>query len=349
MKSKHLLLLFSLLFVLIYACRDDDGLADGTPERDRGEQQLVDGDSLISYLSQTYWNRVDFEGITNPSINDLVIETYENESDVPAGYAVLLTDPWLVTETIEIFDVDYVYYYLRINQGGGDESPTFSDNVRVTYEGFTLDNEVFDSAINPVDFDLLNLVAGWGRVLPNFNVALSFTSNGDGTITYNDAGVGVMFIPSGLGFFSASAPGVPLYSNLAFKFELYQYEENDHDNDGIPSYLEDVDGDTILTNDDNDNDNILDFTDPDDDNDGIATISEHIWTQYCVDTNLGETEPVLQDLEFEFSRSEEDGQITILTYRLPDVNGNGTFDYLEQSIDTNNFEEFDQNNTDCFE
>ena len=57
-----------------------------------------------------------------------------------------------------------------------------------------MDNTVFDNSYTPADFDLTATIAGWGRVLPEFNNAIDFDINGDGTITYNDPGIGVMFI-----------------------------------------------------------------------------------------------------------------------------------------------------------
>ena len=56
-----------------------------------------------------------------------------------------------------------------------------------------MDNTVFDSSITPVDFDLTSTIAGWGRVLPEFNNAEDFIINSDGTVTYNNPGIGIMF------------------------------------------------------------------------------------------------------------------------------------------------------------
>ena len=67
-----------------------------------------------------------------------------------------------------------------------------------------------------------------------------------------------------------------LSSNLIFKFELYQSEINDHDFDGVPSYLEDIDGDGEVFNDDTDEDEIPDYADQDDDGDGTLTVEEDL-------------------------------------------------------------------------
>ncbi len=337
MKIKSYLLIIAIVITAIYSCRTDDGLDSGIPERDRGEQQIVDNDSLQEYFSVYYYNKDEIAMLVNPGINDIIIERFDAGETVPDGYARLLEE--VTSYTVDLFDVIYEYYVLEINTGGGEESPEFPDNVRVVYSGNTLDGEVFDSAVNPVDFDLLNLVPGWGQVMPRFNVAASFVTNGDGTITYNDPGLGVMFLPSGLGFFSASAPGVPLYSNISFKFELYQYSQNDHDGDLVPSIMENLDGDTIFTEDDDtDGDTVFNFSDTDDDNDGILTILEHKFNEYVI--AAGADDPEFCANEFEVNRSEEDedGMITINTVIFIDSDNNGIYDYLEDNIAVDNSE-----------
>ena len=76
------------------------------------------------------------------------------------------------------------------------------------------------------------------------------------------------------------------YSPLIFQIELFATSLNDHDSDGVPSYLEDLNGDgfftidvdeiTDTTDDDTDDNNILDYVDIDDDGDGVPTINEDI-------------------------------------------------------------------------
>ena len=52
-------------------------------------------------------------------------------------------------------------------------------------------------------------------------------------------------------------------------------ENTDHDNDSVPSYLEDVNGDGVF-DDDTDEDNVVNVFDNDDDGDDILTIDEYI-------------------------------------------------------------------------
>jgi hypothetical protein len=67
-----------------------------------------------------------------------------------------------------------------------------------------------------------------------------------------------------------------------FSFKLYAINRSDLDNDGIPSYLEDVNGDNYVRNfaagvanpDDSDKDGVPDYLDIDDDGDSFSTRSE---------------------------------------------------------------------------
>ena len=84
-----------------------------------------------------------------------------------------------------------------------------------------------------------------------------------------------MFVPSGLAYFSGNSTGA-IYDNLIFKIELLQMEEQDHDSDLVPSYLEDLNDNIDVTDDDTDEDGLPNFIDLDDDGDGVLTINEDI-------------------------------------------------------------------------
>ena len=276
MKFKLYIFLIAIL-LLGFSCGDDDD--DGVievPEADRTEQQVIDNDSLVTFLQSHY---VDMSLLTNNSIillNEIEINQLPEDGELPNPNQNSLLIDMVETLTTTYFDVEYEYYILKINQGGSENSPNFSDKVRVSYEGTLMDDTVFDSSSTPVDFDLTSTIAGWGRVLPEYNNAEDFVINSDGTVTYNNPGIGIMFLPSGLGYYSAAAGSVPVYSNLIFKFKVFQSEVNDHDFDNVPSHLEDLNGDYDLTNDDTDEDTFADFVDSDDDNDGTLTIDEDL-------------------------------------------------------------------------
>jgi hypothetical protein len=335
MKIKGIPIVILVLAIAFSSCRnDDDGGVQSVPERDRGEQQIADRDTLMNYLQTHYYNSGDFEGNLNPSINELVITELMDGESLPDEHTLLIDA--VEIKTTVLLEVDYEYYILRINQGGGDQSPHFSDDIRVNFSGNLLSGLVFDSTVNSTVLDLSTLVPGWSRVIPEFNVAEDFILNNDGTVSFDNAGVGVMFIPSGLGYFSGGGPNIPVFSNLVFKFEVYQFEVNDHDFDGIPTYYEDLNDDLDLSNDDTDDNGLANFVSVDDDGDGVLTNDELEHIEYIVDTNMGEEEPILGVEEFEVNRVEVEGIITINTVKVVDSNGDNIGDYLDDSIDINN-------------
>jgi hypothetical protein len=278
------------LLVMVTAfvsCGDDDETPNVLPLRDRAEQQLADKDSLIDYLSTHYYNSSFFESGTNHKYTDIEITELEEGEDVPNGHTLLIESNLLETLSIEYLDVQYEYYILKLNQGGG-ESPNFTDIVSVRYEGSNVDEgDIFESVVTPVvqnlQSDAFNLgaIKGWQLMVPSFNSSESFVIGNDGITNYNDFGLGVMFIPSGLGYFSSINTGSS-YANLIFKFELLSFEIRDHDNDGVPSYIENLDSiqsgdnDFDVFDDDTDGDEIPDFLDLDDDGDGVLTMNEDI-------------------------------------------------------------------------
>ena len=276
MKFKLYILLITILLVG-FSCGDDDddGIIE-VPEADRTEQQVIDNDSLVSYLQSHYVDASLLSNNPTISFTEININQLPDDGELPNPNQNSLLIDIVETLTTTYFDVEYEYYILKINQGGSENSPNFSDKVRVSYEGTLMDDTVFDSSSTPVDFDLTSTIAGWGRVLPEFNLAEDFIINSDGTVTYNNPGIGIMFLPSGLGYYSAAAGSVPVYSNLIFKFKVFQSELNDHDFDNVPSHLEDINGDYDLTNDNSDDDTFADFVDSDDDNDGTLTIDEDL-------------------------------------------------------------------------
>jgi hypothetical protein len=288
MKLRNVSLYFLCLTFCFASCKKDDDDFVSVPLRDRGEQQIADKDSIIKYLDSHYYNASDFDG-TNPNITskDLVITEYVDGTDIPDGHKLLSDD--YVTKMVTFAATDYEIFYIDLNVGTNEDSPSpnFPDNVLVNYEGTTLENEIFDSTATPVEFDLLSLIPGWRKVLPEFRTSEGFNENEDGTVDYINPGVGIMFVPSGLAYFATGSGIISPYESIVFKFDLYQMSENDHDNDNVPSFLEDWntnDGEFTLNStgvevrdgDDTDSNGIPDYFDADDDGDGIPTINEDI-------------------------------------------------------------------------
>ena len=341
---KKNILVFILIIMILTNCSPDDGGGGivTVEVRDRAEQQVTDLALLQEYFDSHYYNSGAIESIENLVIDDIVITELAEGESVPDGHTLLSQSSLLLERTTNFEDVSYTYYVLKLNEGGGEKQPNFSDRVRVTYEGALMeDSSVFDSAVTPTDFYLVGIpgttingsVVGWQRVLPEFKETADFTLGEE--VQYDNYGVGVMFLPSGLGYFSRTLVGIPAYSNIMFKFTLLQVEETDFDNDNVPSYLEDLNGNLDVFDDDTDEDGIANYNDPDDDNDGVPTIFELLPQVYEVDTNNGEQEPILAENEFEIDRNEVGGVITISTVTIVDANDNGIPDYLEAEVTTN--------------
>lgn len=335
MKIKNYVALLLVFVINFTACKKNDTGVIEVPERDRTEQQLQDKDSLLGYLATHYYNASTFETPGNYKTSDLIITELPKDDSGnylelpdPSNNSLLIDDVEIHTTTY--LDVEYEYYILRLSQGGGD-MPNFTDDIGLNYSGNLMDETVFDSTVNPVGLDLINLLQGWRNVIPQFNTAEGApTVNPDGTVHFNNYGFGTMFLPSGLAYFSSPPTGIPLYSNLIFKFELYQSSLNDHDVDGIFSQMEDLNNNQNVYDDDTDGDNIPNFLDANDDNDTLLTKYELVYNTYTVDTNQGEQDPIYADNEYELSRSESDGVITIVTAVMVDSNNDGIPDYLDK-------------------
>ena len=352
MKIKYFKLGFLALLTLALciSCEPDDSTDLNVFDvRDRVEQQETDNDSIVDYFATHYYNASFFETGINHKIEDLVISDSPTDADGNPNKLLseALAEGTIITATTTLFETDYTYYYMKLNQGGG-KSPEFTDQVRVRYQGFDMEEEqVFDQVVTPINLPLTGInftggaIPGWQRIIPEFNTALDFTSGTDGVTNFNDYGFGVMFIPSGLAYYASPPPGstIDAYDNLVFKFELLQMEELDHDGDGVLSYLEDLNNDGSVFDEDTDGDGSSNYFDLDDDGDGGATLDELLPTIYTVDTNNGDLEPVLLDNEYEISRSEELGVITINTVTIVDTDNNDIPDYLDAEITINYNEE----------
>ncbi|TCK66612.1 hypothetical protein DFQ05_1880 [Winogradskyella wandonensis] len=338
MKLRTFLTSIIVFSIIIFACTPDEPEINIVPERDRGEQQIVDDNLLQAYLSTHYYNRDDFVSGEDYDLEDIIILKLEDGQVLPPGSELLINA--VETLNTEFQGVNYKYYILKINEGGGSNYPNFTDKIRVNYEGsLVADATVFDNQFIQ-DFNLVGenefsgVITGWQRVFPNFKASEDFNILNNGIVDYDNYGFGVMFLPSGLGYFGRALEGIPVYSNLIFKFSLFQTEQNDHDNDGIPSYLEDLNEDLSVFDEDTDADNVVNYVDPDDDGDGVLTVNELQRTEYVIDTNMGQMEPTLGVNEFELTRTESMGIITITTGTIIDANNNNIPDYLDAEATT---------------
>ena len=288
----EILKILSIFSVFVqFSCNGNDDDIAGIPPRDRGEQQIEDDAMIVEYLKTHSYRLVD-----NPSNPTYKIAYFDTITDTSSNQDPINDEIEKITITRD--EVDYTLYYLTIKQGAhnGDETtskPTRVDSTFVTYRGELFyhsgvgenditnpDRNVFESRVTPVWLDLATNIDGFREVLTLFNGTSTFTINPvDGTsIPSDDFSNLVVFIPSGLAYFNNSiGNSIPAYSSLIFNIQLYQFDEADHDNDGIPTIHEDLDKDGIVfrdLDDDTDENNISNYVDIDDDGDGTPTEDE---------------------------------------------------------------------------
>ena len=300
---------------LVFSCdKDDDNGVEVVPPRDRGEVAIEDDQKIIDFLSTHFYNYEEFETPSEDFDYMVRLDTIAGEN---ADKTPIIDSENLITKTVNYEGVDQQVYILKVREGEG-EKPAFTDSTLVAYRGQLLDQSVFDSNLkSPVWFNLSgfevrgsngvaatvgNVIKGFSEGLEEFRASTGYEVQADNTIKWNnDYGVGAIFIPSGLGYFASARSAIPAYSPLIFTINLYHVNEADHDKDGIPSYMEDVDGDGDPFNDDTDEDGLSNHSDADDDGDG---------------------KPTREEIEIM-----EDGTLV-----LTDSNDDGTPDYLDPDI-----------------
>ncbi len=294
--------LFSLLFLslLIASCGPDDDITTA-PLRDFQQQYNTDIAEIETYLKTHTITVIDNPGFVD---DQDVIFTKVAEMDPSCLWLdARLTSRDVVDPTGRpyIHNVAYKIYYVKLREGGGAAndklSPCNVDAVLTSYTGKYIFNYTdpddatsieqktfeFESVPYPqANLGLESVIKGWSEIFPKFRPG-DYTSSPGEPVNFTDFGAGIMFIPSGLGYFNASQSAIPAYSPLIFTFKLYDMTRLDQDGDGIPSWLEDIDGDGYLrvlgpdwTNpDDTDGDLAPDYLDLDDDGDNVLTIVEN--------------------------------------------------------------------------
>lgn len=279
--------------IAINSCnKDNNDDVAVTPAKPYAEQYPLDISAIEDYLKTNYISEiVNHPGF--PDDQDVTIKKIpdgENHSSL-WSYLNSPTLPRLSSRDILRGDVTYKIYTLLIREGiqgganpSGGEYPCNVDAVFAGYKGTLLDGTVFDSSNNGQiqwNLDDPGIIRGWSEGFPQFKTGW-VSSNTDGTIRYNDFGVGVMFLPSAMGYYNNAQGSIPAYSPLVFSVKLYALKRADHDADGIPSFQEDLNGDRymyylgtgVANPDDTDGDGIPNFGDFDDDGDGYATRGE---------------------------------------------------------------------------
>jgi hypothetical protein len=343
--SKNILLIIAL--VSLFSCKDDESTSYYVVPY--AEQAPIDDAALVEFLTSHYYNEEEFVTPGNYPNFNYDIEFYadetitgedangDNDADdsnqVVDGYTRTALINLVETKVVTVDDVDHNLYILRARTGSGAGQPKFCDSTFLDYKGMELDKVVFDSSVNPRWLDLTSTVKGFTEsVSDGFSIATSNTSNGDGTFTFDDYGVGAMFMPSALGYYANPPLSIETYSPLIFTFKLFNAVlGTDHDHDGVPSYIEDLDGDGDLFSDDTDNDSSPNYLDTNDDGDPILTKYEVVTNTYVIDN--GDPEPVLGLNEYEVKRVVNEtvipNEITITTSTYIDTDNDGVLDYLD--------------------
>lgn len=292
MKLKNAYLLIAGLLIISSCKSDDDSIGEVVPPRLLSEVTVEDDAEIIEFLKTHFYNKEEFD--TPPEGFDFKIK-FDTIAGANSTQQSLFDSPNLITQTISVNSedlgradddeiIDQTLYTLVVRQGVVDGTPTIGDFSILRYEGLLLDGTLFDASVNqPIRFNLSSVVRGFGNGMKNFQTGEGPIENGDGTVSYEGYGIGAIFMPAALAYFDASPnTDVPIYSPLIFKVDAFAYEpDSDLDGDGVPSILEDLNGNGYL-NDDNTNEEaeanirtyVANYLDPDDDGDGILTIDE---------------------------------------------------------------------------
>lgn len=369
---KFLIPILSLFFV-ISSCKDDEPGFEAIPLRDFQEVNDENEIEIQTYLETHFFNYEDFDftDATNPSNDDftVVLDTISAENgtlDKISLFEIYEESqaqnpdpdlyPKLYIKTVNQDDIVYNLYILKVREGEGD-SINALDAAAMLYSGTITDGTVFDSQVNIESGQPFNLtgvgnvggvVAGFKEGVIEFKTSTGFVVNPDGSITYKDHGIGVVFMPSGLGYFAFPPTSeIPLYSPLFFNLKVISRSNTDFDLDGMPSHLEHPDGDITGEEDNIDEDFLVNFIDNDDDGDGVLTRDEVQQKEYEDDgTNPFMTKAEAKayytsDIEtnglneiFISAEGELDGTFTLHTLVVPDDNNDGTPNYLDSSVTT---------------
>lgn len=347
-----------LVFLSVFSCKDDDDNTGVTSveARERDEVYLKEKDTILTYLkTHTYnYEEFDFVNLSNPQndVFEIVFDTItdtDKENGKESLYDRLYNSETnqngelKLTKVTDPVDSNLVYdlYYLELRKGGG--APVyFSDAPKLTYQGSLMSNgTVFDERTNVRALNLTQLtssvagtITGFREGVLQFNAAENFMINNDGTVGYKNFGMGAVFVPSGLGYFSASRTSIPSYSPLIFKINIMTNVPQDHDGDGVPTYLEDINRNQNALDDDTDQDGISNFADVNDDNDTKNTKDEILIRRVTSNTiqglkgQLGDNEQLISF--YATSENTYEGEIL----KLINTSTGTTPDYLNADVVT---------------
>ncbi len=298
-----------LLCIILVSCSKDDDNKDKIELRDEAEVYQENIQQIENFL-ETHFYHLE----VNPYNPAYKVVRFDTIAGAHANETPIMDSPFLKQKTVQPGAVAYTLYYLEIRKGNPNEyQPTLADKVVITHQASTMEGEGFFQAVSTEVIDLTKstttaITRGSIAALIEFKGASGFVENSDGTVTYNDDyGIGVAFVPSGLGYFQNRINALQSYQPFIVSFQLFSAVQMDHDEDGIPSAMENLNDNIFLNDDDTDKDGTPNYLDPDDDGDGFPTREE-----------------------IEVMDANEDGIITPDEIHFRDVNNNGIPDHLDK-------------------
>lgn len=337
------------ILLVCVGCPNDDDTTDfeTLPPRDRGEQSIEDDNIIREFLQTHFYNYEEFEVAEEDF--DFIVDI-DTIAGINSDKTPILDRPELETITYERFGASNTLYVLRARVGGSsDNDPNeltskYTDSIFMNFRGTNLvGGSLFDGTANPIWLDLPSTVDGFSRGLEGFRGDPDGISlNEDGTISSNDFGSGVIFIPSGLGFFNQATGEIPLFSNLIFNFQVFSIIDTDHDGDLIRTIDEDILANKFLFDeeDNTDGDQFFNFRDFDDDNDGVRTRleivtsgagDEEVFVSFLDTDNDGTPDHLDTDDDGDGRDTSDEIDFNSATgvISFPDTDGDGTPDYLD--------------------
>ncbi len=275
-----------LLIIVLWSCKNDDDGPESVPPRLLSEVEPENNTEIRTYLQTHFYNYEEFNSPPTDFDFKVRFDTISGENANKIPLISQIENPQKIKVFSSTFgrtdgeEIEHTLYYLVIREGIG-ESPTIGDNAVLRYQGSLLDGTLFDASDVPIRQYLSSFVRGFSNGVIKLKTGSEPMENGDGSVNFQDYGIGVVFIPSGLAYFSSPPSGsaIPSYSPILFQIDLFSFEKDtDFDQDGIPSILEDLNGNGNLNDDNTDEDSenvfVPNHRDADDDNDGIPTIDE---------------------------------------------------------------------------
>jgi hypothetical protein len=231
-------------------------------------------------LQSHYYNYEEYANAASGERVEFTIDSLVNASGKTPMIDQVVEHEVQVKDQDGNFITHTMYVIPNVREGVGD-SPTIADEVYITYKGMFLDGYSFDQREQQIWFTGLSTVQGFYELYPFIKRGTWEVDPATGLVSYDGFGTAVAIMPSALGYYgSQSAPRE--YAPLIFAVDLYTFATADHDEDSVPTIVEDIDGNHHFADDvdDTDGDGIPNYLDNDDDGDGILTIDE-----YDVDIN----------------------------------------------------------------